>query len=378
MDKLKFKFTVIPGPDGKTNIYALTSITTPDNKSYAIPEDYQAAGMHKELIKTPAYTKIKNSLKKRYQVRTVWIPMTPELLKVYVDADGNMQFEEQFLEEIQESEVVNVTQQQSTLEKILEKMIEKNDSTQQSLKSIADKFVLEKFTSNNSNAKAWIATFEKECTRCGINTDDKKIEILRLFMEKSCIDWYHSVLIKLTHDSEWEEWRNKFCETFANKGWHPVTSALDYKYKYGSLLDYAIRKEKLLLDMRNSIDTGTLIDLIAVGLPPFIINRIDRESLTNTTSLFNEISKHEHMVSNKKFSKDKNVKTNAEKLEKKSPCKTCESLNKGIRYHPETQCWFKSKENENKNRKDSVKLANNSVIEAELNETNQKNEQEHR
>ncbi|CAB3247032.1 unnamed protein product [Arctia plantaginis] len=52
--------------------------------------------------------------------------------------------------------------------------------------------------------------------------------------------------------------------------------------------------------MRTSIDTGTLIDLIASGLPEFILNRIDREILKETTDLFNEVSKYEHMIKERK------------------------------------------------------------------------------
>jgi len=45
-------------------------------------------------------------------------------------------------------------------------------------------------------------------------------------------------------------------------------------------LDYAMRKEKLILDMRKSIDTDTLVNLITAGLPKFILNKIDRETHT--------------------------------------------------------------------------------------------------
>ncbi|KAK9871786.1 hypothetical protein WA026_014241 [Henosepilachna vigintioctopunctata] len=104
MAKLQFKFTIRSGQDGKSNVYALTSISTQDHKTHDNPEDSQTVGLHKELIKTPAFAKVKNSLKKGHQVRTVWITMTPELLKVYVDEDGNKQFGDQFLEEIQDTE----------------------------------------------------------------------------------------------------------------------------------------------------------------------------------------------------------------------------------------------------------------------------------
>lgn len=139
--------------------------------------------------------------------------------------------------------------------------------------------------------------------------DEKKIEILRLFMDKACVDWYSSMIIKLTMDSEWSTWKSKFCESFANKGWNPVTYALLYKYKDGSLLEYAMRKEKLLLDMRKSIDAGTLVDLVAAGLPEFIFNKIDRETLKDTVDLFNEVSKYEHMVKKKLFWKEKRYKS---------------------------------------------------------------------
>lgn len=195
-------------------------------------------------------------------------------------------------------------------------------------------------------------------------------------MDKSCVDWYNSMIIKLTMNSEWLTWKNKFCESFANKGWNPVTHALSFKYKDGSLIDYAIKKEKLLLDMRSSIDMGTLVDLIAVGLPEFILNKIDREILKDTVDLFNEVRKYEHMLNRKGFTvKRKNGFQNTyNKSENLNACRICENLNKGTRFHPESACWFKIKEDTgNKVKKESIKHVNNSVIEAELNETDQKN-----
>ncbi|CAH2096771.1 unnamed protein product [Euphydryas editha] len=54
-------------------------------------------------------------------------------------------------------------------------------------------------------------------------------------------------------------------------------------------------KEKLLLEMGRTIDIGTLLDLIAAGLPDFILNIIDKEALQDTADLFNEVSKFEYM-----------------------------------------------------------------------------------
>lgn len=76
------------------------------------------------------------------------------------------------------------------LNKILEKLVENTQKKedQQNFKHIAEKFMIEKFTSRNSNSEQWMETFEKECTRFEIVKDEVKIEILRLFLDKSCVD----------------------------------------------------------------------------------------------------------------------------------------------------------------------------------------------
>ncbi|ESN91473.1 hypothetical protein HELRODRAFT_165511 [Helobdella robusta] len=288
MDQLRFEFAVLPASDGKSNVYCATSITTRDEKVFAIPEELQSASLHKELIKTAAYNKIKNSLKKRHQTRKIWITMTNELSNVYIDEDGNLQFGDQYLEEIEQKQASgNLGKNTDSLEKLFTKFIESSQGLKkQNLKYIAEKFIIERFTSKNTNPSQWIDVFEKECLRFDITEDEKKIEILRLFMDKSCADWYSSMIIKLTLNSEWSIWKNKFCESFANQGWNQVTYALLFKYKDGSLVDYAIKKEKLLLDMRTSIDTGTLVDLIAAGLPGFVLEKINRQSMEDTVDLF--------------------------------------------------------------------------------------------
>ncbi|KAF0767293.1 Uncharacterized protein FWK35_00005404 [Aphis craccivora] len=81
------------------------------------------------------------------------------------------------------------------------------------------------------------------------------------------------------------------------------------------------------------------------------------------------------MVMKKKsfFEKKKILRmNNKEKNEEKKPCKNCEKLNKGTRYHPESVCWFNTREND-REKKNYIKHVNNSVVEAELNDTDQKN-----
>ncbi|XP_050511880.1 uncharacterized protein LOC126887966 [Diabrotica virgifera virgifera] len=209
-------------------------------------------------------------------------------------------------------------------------------------------------------------TFENECTRLQIDKNTEKIEILRLFLEGSCVDWYRSMLIKYSINSDWDEWKNKFCDTYADKGWTPVRYAFEFKYMNGSLLEYALKKERLLLQINKSLNKKIMIDLIAIGLPNYIADRIDRDTLKETEDLFNEIRGLEHLIK-MKTSEKKEIPY----FKKKQACKICEKEGKGLRYHLESSCWYKSKSEVPKNQE--VRTVNNHKLELELNETNPKN-----
>ncbi|XP_057666234.1 uncharacterized protein LOC130899977 [Diorhabda carinulata] len=310
MEKLKFTFQVKPTTDGKSNYIAITAIVTEDEKYFLIPEEFQAISQHTYIQTSKTFVTVKNTLKKRHQTRSVWIKTTEDILKTYVDEDGNMIFQNQFLEETTKEQltVVSKTCSEDPIAKILEKLIENQEKKEkQSIKKLADKFVIEKFDGKSSNANQWMEVFEKECERFNVLKDEERIEIFRLFLEKSCTDWYSSMIIKLTLHSEWLQWKSSFIQTYANKGWTTSKYALSFKYQYGSLLEYAVKKEKLLLEVRKTIDEGTLIDIIAAGLPDFITDRINKEEILHTKDLFSELGKLEHLVAKKKNIKKKTI-----------------------------------------------------------------------
>ena len=205
--KLQFEFVLVASPkDPKSNTIAITSITTEDGKQYAILKEDRLIDNHKELMKTEHYNKVRSSLRKRHQIRKVWISPTEALRDTYIDEDGNLQFMNKYLEEIIEKK-----EQNDNLSKILENLVEatQNKESRQNLKHISEKFIIEKFNSKHSNATQWMENFEKECTRFDISKDETKIEILRLFLEKGCVDWYSSTITRLTVDSQWDEWKKK-------------------------------------------------------------------------------------------------------------------------------------------------------------------------
>ncbi|KAF9424185.1 hypothetical protein HW555_000578 [Spodoptera exigua] len=148
----------------------------------------------------------------------------------------------------------------------------------------------------------------------------------------------------------------------------------DLRFRRGSLISRAIAVETRSLDVNKDIDTETMINLIVMGLPDYVMNNIDRTLVTSTARLCNEIGKQEYTVTKKNFTKfTKNVPDNTSKYQKEIACKICEKLNKGIRYHPEEKCWFKQT-NEYENRNKYFKNVNNTVLDIELNDNEQKNE----
>ena len=226
------------------------------------------------------------------------------------------------------------------LVKLLEKLLEKSQekSQEKNLGKLAKEFTIEKFGGKNSKANQWINNFEKECARFEITIDEKKIEILKSFIEKGAVDWYSCALLKLTIETEWEEWKTNFCNTFDSKGWSPIKYALSFKYQTGSLLEYSIKKE----------------------------DRIDRGKLTKTEDFHNEIGKLEHLT----YKKNLEFKKDGPKIKdksKKTPCEICKK--KGTRFHPEAECWFKDQEDKN----NKTKQVNTLTLNVELSDDDPKN-----
>lgn len=369
MDKVQFTFTMLAAEDGKSNVLCVTRITTQDDHTYRIPQKYYNALHHEELITTSVYNTIKKTNLKRDQVRKVWIRLTDQLKKAYFDSDDNVQFQNEYLEEIRDNKNVSTSVTEQPLIRLLEQLLEKNQekSEETNVGKIAKEFTIEKFDGKNSNANQWMAEFEKECERFKVTRNDKKIEILKSFMEKSAADWYSCTLVKLTIQTDWEDWKENFCTTFASKGWSPIRYAMAFRYQAGSLLEYSIKKEKLLLQIRKSIDEGTLIDLIATGLPNYVADRIDREKLKKTEDLHNEIGKLEHLTTKKEIKKGKS-NNNPTKIDK-PPCKICKDKGKGTRYHSEAECWFKEQEN----KRNKPQHVNNLTLEVDLSNDDPKN-----
>ncbi|KAI4481610.1 hypothetical protein M0802_013891 [Mischocyttarus mexicanus] len=340
MEKLMFEFRMKGSTDGKTTIPCVTSISTPRGQTYSIPEHLQPLILHTGLAKSQEATRVKKALKKRNQFKKIWIPLTEELSETYMDKVENLIFEDEHLDEKTEEDIKTIDDiKDERIRKLMEKLLEekKQNPVIRNLNEVAKEFIIDKFDGKNLNASQWLEEFEKECERFRIREDSKKIEILKFFLEKTSIDWYTCMLLKYSVESRWGNWKEDFCESFESKNWFLIESAYTFKYQTGTLQEYAMKKERLLLQVRKSIDTHTLIDLIVIGLPGSVKKNINRGTIENTKDLCNELNRLEGTIIRKK-----NYTSSRPNQEDRTACKICEKKNKK-HFHAEENCWFKDK-----------------------------------
>lgn len=375
--------------DPKKNIFKFKWIQTTGTETYyEIPEDKQNPYDHHELFAVPKVKNILKSMKTRGSFRTCVISLTPELKEIYFDAEEDVMFRDEYLQMTYSPAYVKtgfgreIAEPQNATE--LSGKIKEN---KKDFKKIKDNFVLNNFDGKNVSVTLWLEKFETECMRCGVEEDRDKILILRLFLDGIAKEWFDSKLITLGLDNSFQIWKNNCLDSFCETSWHKYREAYSFRYIGGSLVDYAFRKENLLLNLRNNFPTDILIDLIVTSLPNFLQDRIDISYVTTFEKLLGELRKLEGLT---KYEKARNIKNgkminSAEhlsstnrKIDKKEPCSICDKNGFPGRFHPETLCRLKNRRFNNfkqENVSGNIRTVNNVGVQDELNEaiSNQKN-----
>ena len=116
----------------------------------------------------------------------------------------------------------------------------------------------------------------------------QKVKCLRLFLEGRATDWYQANRIKLPQ-GDWSELSASFVKVFSEKGWSKIRYAYDCRYLTGSLIEHALKKECLLLEVESKMSLVSRTNLIVLGLPWHVQDKLDRESITDTDDLINKL-----------------------------------------------------------------------------------------
>ncbi len=322
---------------------------------FRIPIEYQRVTTHHNALTAIGPVKsAMNVITKRGQYRTINATIPKAVADLYLDKDDNLVFKGIMLEEVEVgSEFHPPDPKLAELADCFQKF-----KPSESVKDIMKHFLIEKFSPKNKNVEAWCDIFEKESSRF-LLSGAKQIEVFKSCLDVSMNDWFAVSQRKLSISADWTEWKELLLTTFSDSSWKPIRYAFNYRYLSGSLIDYAIKKERILLELDRNLPSLVILDLIVVGLPHHIQNSLNRNNVTSISLLHNKLKKFESedkdfsskpkYNSSKIFSTNKNGNdgSNVKNFEKKKsnvikkPCSICAGKGFENRFHPESNCWNK-------------------------------------
>lgn len=370
--RLQF-FIMAEGMDKTTSVMVKRVRELGDEAWHVFPDDCQRVAFHKKLLELGPIKGAVNSLRARGQFRTITVTPSSEVLKLYMDEEGNFVFNEFYLPELgHASEITNIPSPLYASSTAADK--------EESVKSILKHFMVEKFSTKNKNVISWVKSFEKECTIFQLS-GRRQMEVFKACLDASVLDWFGVTQLKLGLNTDWKQWKHDLISTFGDDSWTPISFAYLYRYLNGSFVDFAVKKERMLLELERDLSDQTVLDLIIIGLPSHIKSSLKRSQITSVELLRNKLKKFDtedtskfKSTNNKQFNftikkseeEGKNIKVTSSNLRK--PCLICEKKGFSGRFHPEGACWNRDKGGNN-----NKKVVNNVEVEPLPNDIEQKN-----
>ena len=280
--RVNLRVVMIENAKGE-KIESIESIRRPeDEMCYIFPPEYQERKYHQQLFSLPTVKKTANSLTKVGQYRNIKITIDDETAALYTDTDSNFVFRDIVLEE---AEITYTRKTKTEIEKPNLDMERLLEALQRRDKREIEEinFNIERFEGTQKAAN-WIAEYEEECKKYKIKSDEEKIKGLRKYLGKTAEKWYQTNLLK-AEEHNWEDWKEAFLKTFKNKGWSAIRYAYNFKYLSGSLVEYAIEKERLILEVKRKMDEEVRIHLIVIGLPIEVQDKIESDNIQTKNDL---------------------------------------------------------------------------------------------
>lgn len=334
------------------NDYELAGLSEDKHLWYVLPKENQKLEEHKTLLRKPTIKNAISAIRPINGYRKIGIKLDNELEKEYFDEDGNLSFKGFPLEEYKQEDGIknSDTSNENFLYKRIQELEMKLNMNELKLHEVEKKFILNKFD-KKQNSIEWMNQFENECSRHNIINETNKIEVLRFFTDGPSRDWYETNLKKIGLVN-WSDWKNSFFTVFVDKGWSTIRKTYNFKYLGGSLVEYALTKERLCLEIERNITVKSRINMMVVGLPIEIQDELDREEITTIDELYIQLKKKDDTFNKKKkeftninINKDSNkTKLKKDELKKtnntagKKPCFICEALGWPNRFHPSNEC----------------------------------------
>lgn len=379
--QFRFYTTVEEAEDKRTNVYKLKWIQPVGTELYyEFPKELQSLNKHPEICSISKVKTVLTSMKTRGTYRTFTLALPSEIATLYSDAEGDIVYKEIYLQATTTPEYEMKTtkkEKEEDISTLLQQIVRatKTDTMPtpvKNLRKVREDFILQNFDGKNLPSSSWFQTFEKECERCQVTSDEDKILILRLYLDGTAKNWYASKVITIGLQEDFDTWKKSFLNSFRETGWQKNREAYCFRYIGGSLVDYAIRKENLLVNIRENFPTDILIDLIVTDLPIIIQDKMEKTKVTSMEDLLAKLRTLESLVEKRKAvtktnsgapSPSQKNQTQTQTTERK-PCPFCDKKGFPGRFHPEALCRLKQNEQPK-----NIRTVNNVTVQDTLNET---------
>lgn len=279
--------------DKKKNVILIKRVKLFESEDwFSFPSQYQKLSCHASLMQLPIMINAKSSLQSRGHYRCVNVALSKELSAKYLDEMNNFVFESFMLPETQFLSNTESSSADPRLDQLVSCLSKVAEPKEESVKEILKHFLIEKFTSKNRNVVAWCALFEKESKRFGLK-GLKQIEVLKSCFDPSMNDWFAVQQRKFPESAGWSDWKEKLISTFGDNSWSSIRYAFLYSYVGGSLINFAVKKEKMLLELDRDLSAQTILDLVIVGLPIKIQNSLNKSAVKDIEALHQKLKKYE-------------------------------------------------------------------------------------
>lgn len=382
VSRLQFHILVGASSDGKSNVTLIRRVRFAESDTwYGFPAEAHPCSAHPDLIKVPIIKSAISSLKSRGSYRNVNVTLSSDVYSQYVDDDDNFVFGDCVLGELDVSPARSSSDSSPSASDSVVACLERLSAPKEdSLKEILRHILLEKFLPKNRNVESWCDRFEKELDRFKLS-GRRQVEVLKSCLDPSLNNWFIVTQENLPTDAEWLLWRQELIANFGDCSFRPLCSAIGFKYIGGSLVDYAINKEKLLIESNRGYSRSVMLDLIVYGLPSHIIKSLNKNNITNMQLLKDKLKKYEgddKFNSNKikssvrssspnsfrRFDNKNNVNNNVnagkKNFSKVKECSFCAKKGNPGRLHPESNCWFKERQETPQKSVNNLELASSS------------------
>ena len=274
---------------------ALAEQGKPVGPAYVFPDSLKDKSIHEDLFKIK---KVSTACEQMVSQRNnLVVTLENTVIAKYLDSDDTFVFRECYLNEEQtdhpESKEPPQKSADSNTAELL-KMIADLRKRIDEKKKIAPKdavkhMQLDEYSGADDGAD-WLSRFEAECRRIEITEDADRVGLLKALMKGSAKSWADA-LEKKFNDDEWSNWKSSFEAIFTRKNWTTVKKAYEFKYLGGSLTEYAIEKQRKLLNVDKNLSERTMVDQIAIGLPDYARDKLDRDEIKTANQIFSEIAK---------------------------------------------------------------------------------------